>query len=109
MVEPLLNSAPSAACVGRSPTFFRGGREDRGQHGRRRSRSPLLGSTGGALSLAAFLERRHAVAHPPREAAGQLGWTYETARTTLKRVMAKVGVERQAELVGLLSGARSLS
>lgn len=46
-----------------------------------------------------------AAGHPPREAAAQLGWTYETARTALKRVMAKVGVERQAELVGLLSGS----
>jgi DNA-binding CsgD family transcriptional regulator len=42
----------------------------------------------------------------PRDAAATLGVTEETARTTLKRVMAKTGLHRQAELVGLLRGAR---
>lgn len=42
----------------------------------------------------------------PRDAAAMLGVTEETARTTLKRVMAKTGLHRQAELVGLLRGAR---
>jgi DNA-binding CsgD family transcriptional regulator len=39
----------------------------------------------------------------PREAAKRLGITEETARTTLKRVFAKVGVSRQSELAALLS------
>jgi DNA-binding CsgD family transcriptional regulator len=38
----------------------------------------------------------------PSTAAGQLGITEETARTVLKRVFAKVGVSRQAELAALL-------
>ena len=42
----------------------------------------------------------------PREAARSLGVAEETARTTLKRVFAKTGVGRQAELVALLNGAR---
>lgn len=42
----------------------------------------------------------------PRDAAATLGVTESTARTTLKRVMAKTGLHRQAELVGLLRGAR---
>ena len=41
----------------------------------------------------------------PRDAAVRLGVTEETARTTLKRVLAKTGMGRQAELVGLLQGA----
>lgn len=45
--------------------------------------------------------------HPPRHAAAQLGWTYETARTTLKRVMTKIGVERQGELIRLLAPGSS--
>jgi DNA-binding CsgD family transcriptional regulator len=40
---------------------------------------------------------------PPREAAVTLGITEGTARTTLKRVFAKVGVSRQSELAALLS------
>ena len=40
---------------------------------------------------------------PPREAAQRLGITEETARTTLKRVFAKVGVSRQSELAALLA------
>ena len=40
---------------------------------------------------------------PPREAAQRLGISEETARTTLKRVFAKVGVSRQSELAALLS------
>lgn len=39
----------------------------------------------------------------PREAAGELEVTTETARTVLKRVFAKVGVSRQSELVSLLT------
>jgi DNA-binding CsgD family transcriptional regulator len=39
----------------------------------------------------------------PREAAEQLGISEETARTTLKRVFAKVGVSRQSELVALMA------
>jgi DNA-binding CsgD family transcriptional regulator/PAS domain-containing protein len=38
----------------------------------------------------------------PRQAAEELGVTYETARTQLKAVFAKTGVHRQAELVALL-------
>lgn len=40
---------------------------------------------------------------PPREAAESLGITEQTARTTLKRVFAKVGVSRQSELAALLA------
>jgi DNA-binding CsgD family transcriptional regulator/PAS domain-containing protein len=40
---------------------------------------------------------------PPGEAAKLLGITEETARTTLKRVFAKVGVSRQSELSALLA------
>jgi DNA-binding CsgD family transcriptional regulator len=39
----------------------------------------------------------------PRQAAEQLGVTYETARTQLKAVFAKTGVHRQNELVALLT------
>ena len=39
----------------------------------------------------------------PRDAAVKLGVTEETARTTLKRVFAKVGVSRQSQLAVLLS------
>jgi DNA-binding CsgD family transcriptional regulator len=42
----------------------------------------------------------------PREAAASLGIAEETARTTLKRVFAKTGVGRQADLVALLNGAQ---
>lgn len=41
----------------------------------------------------------------PRDAALALGIGEETVRTTLKRVFAKTGLERQADLVGLLQGA----
>jgi len=43
--------------------------------------------------------------HRPREAAAALGIMEETARSTLKRVMAKTGLHRQADLIGLLRGA----
>jgi DNA-binding CsgD family transcriptional regulator len=46
-----------------------------------------------------------AAGHPPREASLKLGVSEETARTTLKRVLAKTGLHRQADLVGLLRGA----
>ena len=39
----------------------------------------------------------------PKEAAGKLQITSGTARTTLKRVFAKVGVSRQSELAALLA------
>ena len=39
----------------------------------------------------------------PREAAAKLGIAEETARTVLKRVFAKTGVSRQADLAALLS------
>jgi DNA-binding CsgD family transcriptional regulator len=38
----------------------------------------------------------------PREAAGRLGISEETARTALKHVFAKAGVSRQNELAALL-------
>ncbi|MCR4520487.1 MULTISPECIES: helix-turn-helix transcriptional regulator [Bosea] len=43
--------------------------------------------------------------HPPRDAASRLGVTEATARTTLKRILAKTGTRRQADLVGLLKSA----
>lgn len=43
--------------------------------------------------------------HTPREAAQKLGVTEATARTTLKRILAKTGSRRQADLVGLLRSA----
>uniref|UniRef100_A0A9E8A0J2 Helix-turn-helix transcriptional regulator n=1 Tax=Bosea sp. NBC_00436 TaxID=2969620 RepID=A0A9E8A0J2_9HYPH len=43
--------------------------------------------------------------HPPRDAAARLGVTEATARTTLKRILAKTGTRRQADLVGLLKSA----
>lgn len=43
--------------------------------------------------------------HPPRDAALRLGVTEATARTTLKRILAKTGTRRQADLVGLLKTA----
>lgn len=43
-----------------------------------------------------------AAGHPPREASQRLGVSEENARTTLKRVLAKTGLHRQADLVGLL-------
>jgi DNA-binding CsgD family transcriptional regulator/PAS domain-containing protein len=46
-----------------------------------------------------------AAGHRPREAAAALGIMEETARSTLKRVMAKTGLHRQADLIGLLRGA----
>ena len=39
----------------------------------------------------------------PKQAAEQLGVTYETARTQLKAIFAKTGVHRQSELVALLT------
>lgn len=46
-----------------------------------------------------------AAGHAPREAAQRLGVTEGTARTTLKRVLAKTGARRQSDLVGMLQGA----
>jgi hypothetical protein len=47
----------------------------------------------------------------PREAAASLGLTEETVRTVLKRVFAKTGVSRQAELAALVGriGLRAVS
>jgi DNA-binding CsgD family transcriptional regulator len=39
----------------------------------------------------------------PRAAAEKLGISEESARTTLKRVFAKVGASRQSELTALLT------
>lgn len=61
----------------------------------------LFDLTPAEAKLAALI----AAGHRPREAAAALGVTEETARTTLKRVMAKTGLHRQADLVGLLRGA----
>lgn len=41
----------------------------------------------------------------PRNASQRLGVTEGTARTTLKRVLAKTGSRRQSDLVGMLRGA----
>lgn len=59
----------------------------------------LFDLTPSEAKLAALVAARHR----PREAAQQLGWTHETTRTTLKRIMSKTGLSRQAELVALLS------
>ena len=59
----------------------------------------LLGITLGEARVAALIGS----GLPPREAAEVLGITEETARTTLKRVFAKVGVSRQSELAALLT------
>jgi DNA-binding CsgD family transcriptional regulator len=59
----------------------------------------LLNVTTGEARVAALVGSGLA----PREAAERLGITEETARTTLKRVFAKVGVSRQSELAALLS------
>jgi DNA-binding CsgD family transcriptional regulator len=47
-----------------------------------------------------------AAGHQPKAAAGMLGVTEGTARTTLKSVFAKTGLNRQADLIGLLQGCR---
>ena len=52
------------------------------------------------------LARAIASGSQPREAAMSLGVGEESARTTLKRVFAKTGVGRQADLVALLNGAQ---
>ncbi|MCW2282281.1 DNA-binding CsgD family transcriptional regulator/PAS domain-containing protein [Rhodoblastus acidophilus] len=59
----------------------------------------LLGLTLGEARIAALVG--HGMA--PKDAAGRLGVTEETARTVLKRVFSKVGVSRQSELSTLLS------
>jgi DNA-binding CsgD family transcriptional regulator len=59
----------------------------------------LLGLTLGEARVAALVGTGQA----PREAAEKLGIAEETARTTLKRVFAKVGVSRQSELTALLT------
>jgi len=59
----------------------------------------VLGLTLGEARVAALVG--HGMA--PKEAAGKLGVTEETARTVLKRVFAKAGVSRQSELSTLLS------
>lgn len=59
----------------------------------------LLNVTTGEARVAALVGSGMA----PRDAAERLGITEETARTTLKRVFAKVGVSRQSELAALLA------
>jgi len=59
----------------------------------------LLGLTLGEARVASLVG--HGL--PPRDAAERLGIAEETARTTLKRVFAKIGVSRQSELAALLS------
>jgi len=59
----------------------------------------LLGLTLGEARVASLV----GAGLPPREAAHQLGISEETARTSLKRVFAKVGVSRQSELAVMLT------
>lgn len=59
----------------------------------------ILGLTLGEARVAALV----GAGQSPREAAGKLGISEETARTTLKRVFAKAGVSRQSELTALLT------
>ncbi|MGV7212210.1 helix-turn-helix transcriptional regulator [Bradyrhizobium sp. UFLA05-112] len=59
----------------------------------------ILGLTLGEARVAALV----GAGQSPREAAEKLGISEETARTTLKRVFAKVGVSRQSELAALLA------
>lgn len=59
----------------------------------------VLGITLGEARVAALVGS----GLPPRKAAGKLGVTEETARTTLKRVFSKVGVSSQSELTALLT------
>lgn len=69
---------------------------------------PEAGLIGGLFDLTpaeARLAAAIAGGHTPREAAQRLGVTEATARTTLKRILAKTGSRRQADLVGLLRSA----
>jgi DNA-binding CsgD family transcriptional regulator len=69
---------------------------------------PDAGLIGGLFDLTPAEARLAALivgGHPPREAASRLGVTEATARTTLKRILAKTGTRRQADLVGLLKSA----
>jgi DNA-binding CsgD family transcriptional regulator len=59
----------------------------------------LLGLTLGEARVASLV----GAGLPPREAAHQLGISEETARTSLKRVFAKVGIARQSELAVMLT------
>ncbi len=59
----------------------------------------LLGLTLGEARIASLIG--HGL--PPRDAAEKLGIAEDTARNTLKRVFAKVGISRQSELSTLLS------
>jgi DNA-binding CsgD family transcriptional regulator len=54
-------------------------------------------------SKEAKLAKKLATGMSPAEAAGDLGITYQTARTHLKRIYSKMGISRQSELVALLS------
>lgn len=60
-----------------------------------------LGITGAEAALVATLVGGLAV----EDAAARLGITVNTARTQLKRVLAKTGARRQSELVGLALGS----
>lgn len=71
-------------------------------------RGPKADIIGGLFDLTpseAKLAAMIAAGHAPREAAIRLGVTEGTARTTLKRVLAKTGARRQSDLVGMLQGA----
>jgi DNA-binding CsgD family transcriptional regulator len=59
----------------------------------------LLGLTLGEARVAALVGS----GLPPRDAAGRLGISEHTVRTTLKRVFDKVGVSRQPELAVLMT------
>jgi DNA-binding CsgD family transcriptional regulator len=59
----------------------------------------VLGLTLGEARVAALVGS----GIPPRDAAEQLHISEETARTVLKRVFHKTGLERQSELAALLS------
>ncbi len=70
--------------------------------------APDAGLIAGLFDLTPAEARLAAViagGHPPRDAALRLGVTEATARTTLKRILAKTGTRRQADLVGLLKSA----
>jgi DNA-binding CsgD family transcriptional regulator len=58
-----------------------------------------LGLTLGEARLAALIGS----GTPPRDAAGRLGITEETARTVLKRLFVKLGISRQSELSALMT------
>lgn len=71
-----------------------------------RGRAPAAERLRAALALTpaeARVAAQIASGRSPRETAASLGLSEETARTTLKRVFAKVGVSRQSELAALVA------